>query len=65
MMSESILDIAGMSAIFQSTLSEKRAFCLAAPTKQKSFLTISYENIFSKIQSTKLGEKVTPNKGLE
>ena len=64
-MSESILDIAGMGAIFQGTLSEKRAFCLAAPTKQKFFLTISYENISSKIQSTKLGEKVTPNKGLE
>ena len=44
---------------------KKKAFCLLAPTKQKIFLTISNENIFSKTQGTRLGVKVAPNKATE
>ena len=43
----------------------KKAFCLLASPKQKSFLTISNENVFSRTQGAKLGEKIVPNKGLE
>ena len=60
-----VLYIGSMGAMFQGTFSEKRTFCLLAPAKQKSFLTISNENIFSKTQGAKLGAKVAPNKGLE
>ena len=60
-----ILDIRGMGAIFWGTFFEKKAFCLLAPPKQMSFLTISNENIFLKTQSTRLGAIVAPNKGLE
>ena len=60
-----IIDIGGMGAIFQDTFFEKRAFCLFAPTKQKSFLTISNVNIFSKTQGTRLDAKVTSTKDLE
>ena len=38
---------------------------MLAPPKQRSFLTISNENIFSKTQGGRLGAKVAPNKGLE
>ena len=50
---------------FQGTFSEKRAFCLLAVPKQKLFLTFSNENIFSKIQGSRLGAEVAPNKVLE
>ena len=59
------LDIAGMDAFFWGTFSEKRAFCLFAPPKQMSFLTISNENIFLRTQGTRLGVIVAPKKGLE
>ena len=54
-----------VGAIFLGTFSEKRLFCLLAPPKQMSFLTISNENIFLKTQSTRLVAIVAPNKGLE
>ena len=43
----------------------KRAFCLPAPPKHMSFLTISNGNIFLLIQDTRLGAIVAPDKGLE
>ena len=61
----SALDIGGMGVFFWGTISEKSAFCLLAPTKQKSFLTISNENIFLRTKGTRLGAIVTPNKGSE
>ena len=51
--------------IFQGTFSEKSGFSLLALPKQKSFLTISNENIFSKTQGARFGAKVAPNKGLD
>ena len=47
------------------TFSEKMTFYLLAPPKQMSFLTIFNENIFLKIQGTRLSAIVAPNKGLE
>ena len=41
-----------------------KIFCLLAPRKQKSFLTIS-NNFFSKTQGARLGAKVAPNKRVE
>ena len=49
---------------FLGRFSENRAFCLLAPPKQKSFLTVSNENVFN-TQGTRLGAKVARNKGLE
>ena len=54
-----------MGAIFLGIFSEKRPFCLNASPKQKPFLTISNENIFSKTQGARLGVDVARNKGLE
>ena len=51
-----ILDIEDMDT------SEKRAFCLLASPKQMSFLTISVESSFFKIQGTRLDAIVAPNK---
>ena len=48
---EPILDIGGILDIFGAYVLEKRAFCLLAPPKQMSFLTISNENIFSKLRT--------------
>ena len=49
----SILDIGGMGAFFGGIFSEKGHFCLLAPPKQMSFLTISNENIFFEFQNTR------------
>ena len=51
-----ILDIEDMDT------SEKRAFCLLASPKQMSFLTISVESSFFKIQGTRLDAIVASNK---
>ena len=56
-----ILDNEGMGAFFGVHFSEKRAFCLLAPPKQVSFLTISNKNIFFKTEGTRLGVIVAPN----
>ena len=47
------------------TFSEKKLFCLLVPPKQKSFLTISNENIFSRTSGARLSGKVATKKGLE
>ena len=59
-----ILDIGGMGAFFGGIFYEKMAFCLLAPSKQLTFLTVSNENICFKTQGTRLGAIVAPNKGL-
>lgn len=41
------------------------AFCLPAPPKQISFIALSYEYFFKKIQCTRLGAKVAPKKVLK
>ena len=64
MHSGSILDIEGMGG-FWGAFFEKRVFCLLALPKQMPFSTISKENIFFKIQGTRLGVIVAPSKGLE
>ena len=55
-----------MGMFFWGIYSEKRAFCLLAPPKHMSFLTISNGNIFLKTQDTRLGAIVAPDdKGIE
>ena len=54
----------GMDAFFRAYLLKKKEFCLLLG-KQMPFLIISNENIFFKIQGTRLGAIVVPNKGLE
>ena len=49
----------------QDFLSFWTMFCLLAPPKQMSFLTIYNKNIFFKNQGTRLGAIITPNKGVE
>ena len=39
---------------------KNKVFCLLAPPKQMSFLTISNENIFPKTHGTKLGIQNSP-----
>ena len=60
-----ILDSEGMGAFFWAPFLEKRAFCLLAPPKQMSFLTISNKNIFFKTKGTRLGAIVARSKCLE
>ena len=63
---EPILDIRGICAFLGGNFFKKGSFCLLAPPKQMSFLTISNENIFFlKNQGTRLGVIIAPNKGLE
>ena len=51
--------------LFRVLFLKKIAFCLLAPPKQMSFLTISNENVLFKTQGTRLGAIIAPNKGLE
>ena len=60
-----ILDSEGMGAVFWVHFLKKRTFCLLAPPKQMSFLTISNKNISFKTKGTRLGATVAPNKCLE
>ena len=62
---EPVLYIGGMGAFFQGKSSKKRPFGLLAPPKKMPFLTISHKNIFFKIQGSRLGAIVAPNKSLE
>ena len=55
----------GHGCVFWGTFFEKIAFCLLSPPKQLTFLTASNEIICLKVQGTRLGVIVTPNKGLE
>ena len=50
---------------FGACFQKKRAFCLLAPPKHMSFLTISNGNVFLKTQDTRLGAIVASDKGLE
>ena len=59
-----ILDIGGMGTFLRAHFLKKGIFFACTP-KQMSFLTISYENIFSKTQDTRLGAIVASNKGLK
>ena len=43
----------------------KKGILFLATPKQKSFLTVFNENIFSKTQGVRLGAKIEPYKGLE
>ena len=60
--SEPIPNVGGVAAFFWGTFFEKKTL---APPKQMSFLTISNEIIFFKVQDTRLGAIVALNKGLE
>ena len=51
-----------MGAFFLGHIFLKKAFCLLATPKQMPFLAISNETIFFKIQDTRLGAIVAPNK---
>ena len=52
-----------MGAFFGATLFGKRTFCLLAPLKQMSFLTISNKNVLFKTQGTRL-EAIVAHKRL-
>ena len=52
------IHVRDMGAFLGANFFKKRAFCLLAPPKQMSFLTISN-------QGTSLGAIIAPNKGLE
>ena len=51
-----------MGAFLGAHFLNTRVFCVLAPPKQMSFLTISKKNIFLETQGTRLGAIVDPAK---
>ena len=54
-----------MGTFFEAYFLKIRTFCLVAPSKSMSFLTISNENFSHETQSPRLGAVVAPSKGLK